>query len=91
MSSRTVLGDGGYRGIATITGPRREPDGRIIRDYHYRAHRPIHARLEHVTARIKDRQILRQCRHRGQAINHTLHIITGPWNLKGCGQLRLTS
>jgi hypothetical protein len=48
-------------------------------------------RLEHVTARIKDRQILRQCRHRGQAINHTLHIITGPWNLKGCGQLRLNS
>src|ERR1700678_3376906 len=43
MSSRTVLGDGGYRGIATITGPRRGPDGRIIRDHPHRAHRPIHA------------------------------------------------
>jgi Transposase DDE domain len=89
--SRTVLDDGGYRGITIITGPRRRPDGRIIRDHHYRAHRPIRARVEHVTARIKDRQILRQCRRRGEAINHSLHIITGLWNLKGCGQLRVNS
>jgi hypothetical protein len=80
--SPTVLDDGGYRGITTITGPRRRPDGRIIRDHHYRAHRPIRTRVEHVTARIKDRQILRQSRRRGEAINHSLHIITGPWNLK---------
>jgi hypothetical protein len=35
--SRTILGDGGYRGITTITGPRRGDDGRIIHDNHYRA------------------------------------------------------
>lgn len=89
--SRTVLGDGGYRGITTITGPRRGPGGRIIRDHHWRAHRRIRARVEHVIARLKDWQILRQCRRRGPAINHTLHIITGLWNLKCCGQLRVTS
>lgn len=88
---RTVLGDGGYRGIATITGPRRGPDGRIIQDHHYRTHRRIRARVEHVIARIKDWQILRQCRRRGEAINHSLHIIAGLWNLKCCGQLRVTS
>jgi hypothetical protein len=88
---RTVLGDGGYRGITTITGPRRGPAGRIIRDRHYRAHRRIRARVEHVIARIKDWQILRQCRRRGEAINHSLHIIAGLWNLKTCGQLPVNS
>lgn len=52
--ARTVLGDGGYRGITTITGPRRGPGGRIIRDHHWRAHRRIRARVEHVIARLKD-------------------------------------
>ncbi|ASL18417.1 transposase family protein [Mycobacterium intracellulare] len=62
-----ILGDGGYRGIITITTPRRDHTGRIIRDDHYRAHRRIRARVEHVIARLKDWQILRQCRRRGQA------------------------
>lgn len=79
---REVLGDGGYRGIATITTPRRDRTGRIIWDEHYRAHRRIRARVEHVIARLKNWQILRQCRRRGQAINHSLHIITGLWNTK---------
>lgn len=89
--SRTILGDGGYRRITTITGPRRGPDRRIIHDDHYRRHRRIRARVEHTTARIKDWQILRQCRRRGEAINHSPHIIAGLWNLKCCGQIRVTS
>jgi len=89
--SQTVLGDGGYRGITTITGPRRGPGGRIIRDHHWRAHRRIRARVEHVIARLKDWQIPRQCRRRGPAINHTLHIVAGLWNLKTYRQLRVTS
>lgn len=89
--SRPILGDGGYRGIDTITGPRRRPDGRIIHDDHYRAHRRIRARVKHVIARTNDWQILRQCRRRGQAINHSLQIIAGLWNLKSCGQLRINS
>ena len=87
--SRPILGDGGYRGITTITGPRRGSDGRIVRDHHYRAHRRIRARVEHVIARIKDWQILRQCRRRGDAINHSLQIVGGLWNLKARGQLRV--
>jgi hypothetical protein len=62
--TRPILGDGDYRGINTITSPRRATNGRIIRDDHYRKHRRIRARVEHVIARIKDWQILRQCRRR---------------------------
>jgi hypothetical protein len=54
--ARPIMGDGGYRGIDTITGPRREPDGRIRRDHHYHDHRRIRARVEHVIARLKDWQ-----------------------------------
>jgi hypothetical protein len=54
-------------------------------------HRRIRARVEHVIARLKDWQILRQCRRRGDAINHSLHIIAGLWNLKTRNQLRVNS
>jgi DDE superfamily endonuclease len=91
LDGRVVLGDGGYRGIVTITTPRRDMTGRIIRDDHYRAHRRIRARVEHVIARLKDWQVLRQCRRRAEAINHSLQIIAGLWNLKTHKQLRVTS
>lgn len=74
-----------------ITSPRRDHTGRIARDDHYRAHRRIRARVEHVIARIKDWQILRQCRRRGDAINHSLQIVVGLWNLKTHKQLRVNS
>jgi hypothetical protein len=91
LDGRVVLGDGGYRGITSITTPRRDRTGRIIHDDHYRAHRKIRARVEHVIARLKDWQILRQCRRRGHAINHSLHIIAGLWNVKTHTQLRVNT
>ncbi len=85
-----ILGDGGYRGINTITTPARphRPD-------HPRPPSPrrrVRARVEDVIARLKDWQILRQCRRRGNAINHSLQILAGLWNLKptsNYGSLRL--
>ena len=77
-----ILGDGGYRGIPTITTPRPDNTIRIIGDQHWRTHRRIRAHVEHLIARLKDWQILRQSRRRGNAINHNLHIIAGLWNLK---------
>jgi hypothetical protein len=65
--------------------PAPDETGRIIRDYHRR----ITARVEHAIARLKDWQILRQCRRRGDAINHTLQIIAGLWNLKNHRPLRV--
>jgi hypothetical protein len=82
-----ILGDGGDRGINTISTPRRDCTGRIIRDHHRR----IRSRVEHVIARLKDWQILRQSRRRGDAINHSLQIVAGPWNLKTRNQLRVNS
>ena len=91
LDDRVVLGDGGYRGITSITTPCRDHIGRIIHHDHYRVHRRIGARVEHVIARLKDWQILRQCRRRAEAINHSLQIIAGLWNLKNHKQLRVTS
>jgi hypothetical protein len=91
LDRRVILGDGGHRGIPTSTGPQRDHSGRIIHDDHYRKHRRIRAPVEHVIARLKDWHILRQCRRRGQAINHSLQIIAGLWNLKTHNQLRVNS
>ena len=91
LTSHEILGDGGYRGIATIATPARDRSGRTIHDEHYRTHRRVRARVEHVLARLKDWQILRQCRRHGEAINHALHIIAGLWNLKTHKPLRVKS
>ena len=45
---------------------------------HYRTHRQIRARVEHVRARLKDWQVPRQHRRRGQVINHSLRTVAGP-------------
>ena len=86
-----VVGDGGYRGTTSITTPRRDHTSRIVHDGHHRTHRRTRARVEHVIARLKDCQIPRQCRRPGEAINHSLQIIAGLWNLKTHTQLRVTS
>jgi hypothetical protein len=52
LDGRVVLGDGGYRGIPAITSPQRDKSGHIVRDDHYRTHRRIRARIEHVIARL---------------------------------------
>jgi hypothetical protein len=86
-----ILGDGAYRGIPAITAPRPNRTGPIIGDHRYRTHRRIRTRVEHVIARLKDRQILPQRRRRGHATNHSLQIIAGHWNLKTRSQLRASS
>ncbi|WP_141659255.1 hypothetical protein [Mycobacterium europaeum] len=53
LDGRVVLGDGGYRGITSITAPRRDKTGRIIRNDLYRTYRRISARVEHVIAGSK--------------------------------------
>jgi hypothetical protein len=89
--ARDIRGDGGYRGITSIATPRRDPTGRIIGHHHYRTHHRNRARVEHVIARLKDWQILRQCRRRAGAINQSLQIIAGLWNFKTHTQLRVNS
>jgi hypothetical protein len=75
---RVIPGDRGYRGIDTITSPARDNTAHITCDDHYQKHRRILARVEHTSSPGSKTQ----CHRRGQATNHTLHIITGLWNIK---------
>jgi hypothetical protein len=77
-----LIGDGGYRGNPHITSPGRGPDGRIIRDRNYRRFRKRRARAEHTIARLKDHQILRQCRRRGRGTGHAIAGVATLHNLK---------
>ncbi|MFE2738649.1 transposase [Streptomyces sp. NPDC059349] len=77
-----LSGDGGYRGCDRIRTPRRGPDGRIIKDRTYHRFRKRRAVAEHTIARLKDHQILRQCRRRGDAINHAVAGVAALHNLK---------
>jgi hypothetical protein len=88
---RGILGDGGYLGIPTITTSRRDKSACTMPDNHYRQRRRITACVQHVIARLKDWQILRQCRRRGNAVNQAHRIIAGLWNLKAHKQLRVKS
>ncbi|MGW9025982.1 transposase family protein, partial [Streptomyces sp. NPDC055722] len=77
-----LSGDGGYRGSDRIRTPRRGTDGRIVKDWNYRRFRKRRAVAEHTIARLKDHQILRQCRRRGDAINHAVAGVAALHNLK---------
>ncbi|MEE1670629.1 transposase [Streptomyces sp. WAC07094] len=77
-----LSGDGGYRGCDRIRTPRRGADGRIIKDRSYRRFRKRRAIAEHTIARLKDHQILRQCRRCGDAINHAVAGVAALHNFK---------
>jgi hypothetical protein len=83
-----LIGDGGYRGNERVTSPRRGPDGRVVRvvrvvrDRNHKRFRKRRARAEHTIARLKDHQLLRPCRRRGETIDHAIAGIAAPRNLK---------
>ena len=77
-----LSGDGGYRGCDRIRSPHRGEDGRIIKDRNCKRFRKRRAVAEHTIARLKDHQILRQCRRRGEAINHAVAGVATLHNLK---------
>ncbi|MER6979048.1 transposase [Streptomyces carpinensis] len=77
-----LSGDGGYRGSDRIRTPSRGADGRIIKDRNYRRFRQRRAVAEHTIARLKDHHILRQCRRRGNAVNHAVAGVAVLHNLK---------
>ncbi|MFI1847604.1 hypothetical protein [Streptomyces sp. NPDC020480] len=70
------------QGIERIRSPRRGPDRKIIKDRTYRRFRKRRAVAEHTLARLKDHQVLRQCRRRGEGINHAVAGIVALHNLK---------
>jgi hypothetical protein len=72
----TTLTDGGYRSLPGATLPPKDDLAQLVE------HRRLRARIEHLLARMKDWQILRQCRRRGNAINLAVRCVTYLWNLK---------
>ena len=72
----TTLTDGGYRSMPGATLPPKDDLARPTE------HRRLRARIEHVLARMKDWQILRQCRRRGNAINLATRCVAFLCNLR---------
>jgi DDE family transposase/DDE superfamily endonuclease len=79
---RRLIGDGGYHGAPQVSSPRRGPDGRIIRDAAYRRFVRRRAVAEHTLARLKDWQVLRQCRRRGPGIDQAVAGVATLHNLR---------
>ncbi len=84
---RPILGDGAYHALPNVITPHRDSKRRIIRDQHWERHKRLRATVEHVIARLKDWQILRQCRRKGDSLDKLLQIIAGLHNLRQ--QLRI--
>lgn len=71
-----TLTDGGYRSMPGATLPPKDDAIGLA------AHKRLRARTEHVLARMKNWQMLRQCRRRGNAINLAARYIAFLWNLR---------
>lgn len=65
-----VIADGGYQGTSAIIPHRRPPGGELPawKQAHNASHRQVRARVEHVFARMKTWEILRDCRLRGDGV-----------------------
>lgn len=66
MAGNRLIGDGGYQGAPGASSPRRGDGGRIVCGEAFRRFRRRRATAEHVLARLKDWQTMRQCRKRGR-------------------------
>lgn len=81
LAHSRVIGDGAYRAAPDITTPPpRRNDQRPLRVRRYFNRR--RASVEHAIARLKDWQVLRQHRRRGDAINQTLRAVATVYNLR---------
>lgn len=76
-----VIGDGGYQGVDGVTSPKRGPGNRIVRDEDYEVFKRKRATAEHVIARWKDWQVMRQNRKRGTNINDAVRATAVLYNL----------
>ncbi|MBE5477703.1 hypothetical protein E3G68_005036 [Mycobacteroides abscessus] len=72
----TTLTDAGYRSMPGATLPPTEHPARLAEHHRRRA------RIEHILARMKDWQILRLCRRRGNALNLAARAVAYLWNTK---------
>lgn len=82
----TTLTDRGHRPLpgATLPPPKTE-------EQRHAEHGKIRARIEHTLARMKDWQMLRQRRRRGDKINNSARAVARLYNLNNGRHLRINS
>lgn len=79
----TTIADGSYPGTGPVI-PHRRPKGGELTDWqteHNHDHKQVHARVEHVFARMKNWKILRDCRLKGDGVHHAMLGIAHLHNL----------
>ncbi|CAL9667368.1 hypothetical protein SUDANB176_07292 [Streptomyces sp. enrichment culture] len=79
----TVLGDGAHLNTGLIVPHRRRP-GRPLRRVRKRTTRSIArsaARVEHTFSRMKNHEILRDCRQRDDGLHHAVRTVARMHNL----------
>ncbi|MFF1900684.1 transposase [Streptomyces sp. NPDC058206] len=69
-----TMADGGYPGTGLLMPHRRTPGVELPgwKHEHNRSHKQVRARVEHVFARMKTWQILRDCRLKGDGVRHVM-------------------
>ncbi|MEW2412962.1 transposase [Streptomyces sp. NPDC046866] len=84
IGNTTVIADGGYRGTGLVIPHRRrrgQTDVSAWQEEHNTSHRKVHARVEHVFARMKTWKILRDCRLKGDGVHHAMLGVARMHNL----------
>ena len=80
-----VMADGGYQGNRHVIMPYRRPrDGSELPAWQHElntVHKRVRARVEHVCAHMKWRNILRNCRRKRDCVQHAAHGIALMHNL----------
>ncbi|MEU6657596.1 transposase family protein [Streptomyces sp. NPDC046821] len=79
----TVLGDGAYINTGLVV-PHRQRPGRALlpgEEEDNAEHRRVRARVEHAFARMKHYKILRDCRQRGNGLDHAVQAVAHMHNL----------
>ncbi|MET8743502.1 transposase [Streptomyces sp. NPDC004728] len=83
VGNTMTIADGGYPDTGLVM-PRRRRKGEDLPDWkqaHNRSHKQVRARVEHAFARMKTWKILRDCRLRGDGVQHAMHGIARLHNL----------
>ncbi|WP_369356131.1 transposase [Streptomyces sp. cg2] len=74
VGKTTTIADGGYPGTRLVM-PHRRRAGEELPDWkqqHNRSHKQVRARVEHAFARMKTWKILRDCRLKGNGVQHAM-------------------
>jgi hypothetical protein len=88
VGKTTTIADGAYRGTGLVIPHRRKRKGEDLpawKEEHNRSHKSVRARVEHVFARMKTWKILRDCRLKGDGVQHAMLGIARLHNLTLAG------